>query len=426
MIINNPQKIKKAEIIVGIPSYNEANTIDFVVEQVSLGLEKYFPDKKSVIINVDNHSLDGTEQAFFEAKVNIPRIYISTEKGVKGKGRNFYNLFSIFKKLNAKVGIAVDADLRSFRAKWIKKMAEPILNGYDFITPYYIRCKTDATITNHLVYPLVYGLLGWNLRQPIGGDFAFSKKIVNYWLEEEWFSGTYDYGIDIFMSLTAFFKKAKTGQVNLGSKVHNLSNPKLGPMFFQVVEVLFKMILNNLDKVKQRTEIEKVKILGGSSLPILANANPVRGLFRKTFLDNFKHAWLLAEDIVSPSVREELEKIYQNRPQAKALRPWLWGEALKDISIKHPLTQLPRTKEEIKKLEISLDLWARIVYDFLLAYKEGCQQEEIIKGLGSFYFGRAASFFSENGTLTPEDTEKKVIRGARYFFKHRDYFLNKI
>lgn len=415
MIVSNPQKIKKAEIIVGIPSYNEANTIDFVVEQVSLGLEKYFPGKKSVIINVDNHSLDGTEQAFFEAKVNIPRIYISTEKGVKGKGRNFYNLFSIFKKLNAKVGIAIDADLRSFRAKWIKKMAEPIFEGYDFITPYYIRCKTDATITNHLVYPLVYGLLGWNLRQPIGGDFAFSKKMVNYWLEEEWFSGTYDYGIDIFMSLTAFFKKVKTGQVNLGSKIHNLSNPKLGPMFLQVVEVLFKMILNNLDKIEQRTEVEKVKILGGSSLPIMANSNPVRGLFRKTFLDNFKHAWLLAEDIVSPSVREELEKIYQNRPQGKALRPWLWGP-----------THLPRTREEIKKLEISLDLWTRIVYDFLLAYKRKGQQKEIIEALGSFYFGRAASFFSENGSLTPEDTEKKVIRGARHFFKNRNYFLDKI
>ena len=93
MIVNNPQKIKQAEIIVGIPSYNEAETIGFVVEQASKGLEKYFPGKKSVIINVDNNSPDGTKQAFFGAEASAPRIYISTAEGIKGKGYNFHNLF---------------------------------------------------------------------------------------------------------------------------------------------------------------------------------------------------------------------------------------------------------------------------------------------------------------------------------------------
>ena len=69
MITDNPKKIKQAEIIVGIPSYNEAETIGFVSEQASQGLEKYFPNKQSVIINLDNNSPDGTKQAFFEAEV---------------------------------------------------------------------------------------------------------------------------------------------------------------------------------------------------------------------------------------------------------------------------------------------------------------------------------------------------------------------
>jgi len=410
MNINNPQKIKKADIIVGIPSYNEANTIDFVVEQTSLGLEKYFPNKKAVIINVDNNSLDGTKEAFFEAEANLPRIYISTEKDIKGKGYNFHNLFLMSKKLKAKACVVVDADLRSFRAKWIKKMAAPIFDGYDFITPYYIRCKTDATITNQLVYPLVYGLLGWDIRQPIGGDFAFSGKMVDYWLKEKWSEGVYYYGIDIFMSLTALLKKVKIGQVNLGSKIHNLSNPKLGPMFFQVTEALFKIILNNLDQIKDEIKVRKVEVLGGSSLPIMANAHPIRELFEKTFLDNLKSSWPTIEKAVSQPVKNELFKIYKNRPQIKALCPWLWGEK--------PIQE--------KEYEINLDLWTKIVYDFLLAYKKSNYQSDIIKTLGCLYFGRAASFFKENGNLTPEDMEKRVIRGAKHFFKNRDYFLNKI
>ena len=37
-----PDKVKQADIIVGIPSYNEADSIGFVVEQVDKGLQKYF------------------------------------------------------------------------------------------------------------------------------------------------------------------------------------------------------------------------------------------------------------------------------------------------------------------------------------------------------------------------------------------------
>jgi hypothetical protein len=36
----NPQKIKKAELVVGIPSYNESSTVSRVVEQVDKGLQK--------------------------------------------------------------------------------------------------------------------------------------------------------------------------------------------------------------------------------------------------------------------------------------------------------------------------------------------------------------------------------------------------
>ena len=99
MKIDNPQKIEEAEIVVGIPSYNESKTIGFVVEQISSGLEKYFPNKKCVIINLDNNSKDGTRDAFFQVESNIPRIYVSTPNGLKGKG---YNGGDMYVKLNVK------------------------------------------------------------------------------------------------------------------------------------------------------------------------------------------------------------------------------------------------------------------------------------------------------------------------------------
>ena len=41
--IENPTKRTSADIVVGIPSYNEADSIYFPVEQASKGLNIYFP-----------------------------------------------------------------------------------------------------------------------------------------------------------------------------------------------------------------------------------------------------------------------------------------------------------------------------------------------------------------------------------------------
>ncbi|MCK4525598.1 MAG: glycosyltransferase, partial [Candidatus Andersenbacteria bacterium] len=91
--IINPDKIKQADLIVGIPSYNEADNIANVVKQVDRGLIKNFSKYKAMIINVDNNSSDGTKEAFLNVKTKTPKIYISTPPGVIGKGNNFYNLF---------------------------------------------------------------------------------------------------------------------------------------------------------------------------------------------------------------------------------------------------------------------------------------------------------------------------------------------
>ena len=92
-IEENPQKVQQADIIVGIPSFNEADCIPFVTEQAAIGLKTYFKDYHSVLINCDNHSEDQTGQAFLSVETDIPRIYLSTPAGVKGKGNNFRILF---------------------------------------------------------------------------------------------------------------------------------------------------------------------------------------------------------------------------------------------------------------------------------------------------------------------------------------------
>jgi glycosyltransferase involved in cell wall biosynthesis len=54
------KEIKEADLLVGIPTFNSSRTIGHVVQTVREGLAQYFPDNKSVIINCDGGSTDGT------------------------------------------------------------------------------------------------------------------------------------------------------------------------------------------------------------------------------------------------------------------------------------------------------------------------------------------------------------------------------
>ena len=241
------KELTGVEFIVGIPSYKEADSISFVVKQVDLGLQKYFSSYKTLIVNVDNHSEDDTKNVFLGTETQTPKHYISTPAGVTGKGNNFLNLFKFAQKNTEtfKGGVVVDADLRSITPEWIKHLGEPILNDFDFALPMYSRHQFDGTITNHICYPLIYGLLSRDIRQPIGGEFGFSPNLLKYWMDQVWNGSTKQYGIDIFMTMHAILGDFKVCEVGLGAKVHKASSPKLGPMFTQVVTTLFEILLAN-------------------------------------------------------------------------------------------------------------------------------------------------------------------------------------
>jgi len=391
MIIVNPQKIKKAEIVVGIPSLNEAERIGFVTRQIDLGLKKYFPDKECVIVNTDSRSTDGTEKAFFNTKGDISKIYLNLDNDIRGKGYGLHNLFSLVQQLEAKVGVTLDADLKSIEPIWIKKMVNSVLDGYDYVTPYYNRLKNDGTITNQLAYPLVRGLVGYDIRQPIGGDFAFSGKMVDYWLKQKWSEEVYHFGIDIFMTLNAIFSGFKIAQVNLGAKSHKPIQTKgLDAMFNQVSKTLFEMILESMDKIKAQREFKKIPILEGDKVIYLPNVETDPDPFEEFLKEQFDKCLKLGKNILSKSVYQGLVEIYQSGG-----------------------------------VTIDLDLWTRIVYDLLSVYQEADDKENVIKVLNCLYFGRVATFFEKISDLEPEQSENEIVKQAKYFFSKRDYFVNK-
>jgi glycosyltransferase involved in cell wall biosynthesis len=247
-IVENPENIESAEVIVGIPSYNEADNIAYPTDVASRGLLEFFPDRKAVIINVDNYSPDGTKEAFLNTPTKVPKLYISTPEGVKGKGNNFRNLFKATVELGAKAIIVVDADLRSITPSWIRYLGEPLMGRFDFVTPIYVRHKYDGTITNHIAYPLLRSLYGLRVRQPIGGDFGFSGKLARAYLTERlWNDKIANFGIDIWMTTIAIARGFNVCQAFLGApKVHKAKDPP--PPLDVSTDALFQSFRTGLEQ----------------------------------------------------------------------------------------------------------------------------------------------------------------------------------
>ena len=374
------------DLIVGIPSYNEADSIGFVTEQVDKGLKKYFPKLKTIIVNVDNNSPDNTKETFLNTKTKNKKKYITTPEGIKGKGNNFYNLFKFAQETKTKTIVVVDADLTSITPQWIKKLAEPIINKHDFVSPLYIRHKYDGTITNNVVFPLVYSLFNKYIRQPIGGEFAVSKKLIDHYMKQKWTETTRQYGIDIFMTLNALCGNFKTTQVLLGAKLHKPSAPKLGEMFIQVINTLFGIITENKKNFKKFEKMPKIEKNNTKIEPPEISINPEQ--IKKTALENF----------------EQNEKIIKTNLHQKTF-----------AKVKNAFTN--------NDINITDDLWSKILLQYLNKYETSKDKLKLIESLKPLYFGRTYTFMKQTKSMKTIEAEKLIIEQAKIFWKNKKIFL---
>ncbi|MCD6569166.1 MAG: glycosyltransferase [Deltaproteobacteria bacterium] len=399
IIVENPNHVNQAEIIVGIPSYNEADSISYPTDVASRGLLNYFSDKKSVIINVDNNSPDGTRDAFMNTPTKVPKIYISTPKGVKGKGNNFRNLFEAAVELNAKAVVVVDADLKSITPQWIQYLGEPLFAGFNYVTPIYVRHKYDGSITNHIAYPLLRTLFGLRVRQPIGGDFGFSGRLARAFLSEKlWNDRIANFGIDIWMTTVAIARRFKVCQTFLGSpKSHRAKDPAkdLGPMFTQVVMTLFDLMVDFEYFWKDTTESWPSSIFGFG----------------------------LGIDEKPPAVNVNTDTLYKSFVSGFDQ----YGKVWKKIIPQPELIELRKTKKLSKdQFYYPSDLWARILFNFAIAYRNNeLPREQAIEAMVPFYHSRILSFVNKTSHMGTKECEEYFESIVRVFEDEKYYLIKR-
>jgi glycosyltransferase involved in cell wall biosynthesis len=395
----NPEKIKKAEMVVCIPSYKEADSISYPVTQADKGLDKYFQENDSVIINCDNNSPDNTKQVFLDTPTKAPKIYLSTDPGIKGKGNNFRNLFKKVVDLGAKAVVVVDADLKSITPEWIKHLGEPLFEGFSYVAPLYVRHKYDGTITNGIAYPMTRALYGRRVRQPIGGDFGFAGELSNVYLKSRtWDQAVANFGIDIWMTTLAINQKVQVCQAFMGRpKIHRTKDPggDLGPMFRQVVGTIFAM-MKEFESFWTKVKYSRPTAIYGFGLgevemppKVDVNTDNLLQQFHMGF-DKFSHIW---KEILTADVYRKLQEI----------------KGLKEMEFNFPT-----------------DLWARLLFDTAVSYGEASvEPDEIMDSLIPLYFGRTLSFVKRTKKMSIKQAEEAIENDCETFEMTKPYLLQR-
>ena len=386
--------LRGADLVVGIPSFHNAATIGYVVQQAAEGARRFL-GVRTVVVNADGGSTDGTPEA--AASVPVPAgvaVLCTPYQGIPGKGSAVRAVLEATQILGARACVTLDADLRSVAPWWVERLAGPVLAGQaDYVTPLYLRHKYDGTITNTLAYPMTRALYGLRVRQPIGGDFGLSAAAVARLLPKPvWESDVARFGIDIWMTTTAICEGLRVAQARLGPKVHDAKDPaaSLGPMFQQVVGTLFSLLAVYPSRWRQVRGSQPTPEVGD---PVEGEPEPVHitvpSLLQR-FGEGFEAHGAMWQRVLGPDVYERLVRAREVGPAG----------------------------------ELTERVWARGVYDFAVAFhREDMDPDAVLAALVPLYFGRVAAFAHHAEALDSRGVEALVECQAEAFEEEKPRLL---
>jgi glucosylglycerate synthase len=397
--------VGEVDILVGLPTYNNAKTVGSIVQTIQSGLVRGFPRERAVIINADGGSRDGTPDLVTDVSIldgrpaaNLQALRtlhaVSTKYTNSGSGGALRTILAAAELLRAKACVVMSAESANVQPDWLTKLLRPIYrDGFDLVTPTYQRHKFEGILITNLLYPMTRALYGLRIREPYALEFGFSGSFACQFLEQNsWSDGIDGDGLDLRFTLAAITGKRRVCQTFLGEKLHiERRAADLVPALRQTVGALFTALEADFP-VWSAVDGSKDSPCNGSDQEVLMG--PLR-INRKRLRDMF------ATGVA------ELESVFQSILSAATLAE---------------LQQIARMPEE--EFHYSAELWVKTVYEFAVAYRKTViSRDHIIQALAPLFRGRAFTFLAENRTASADAVEKNIEMLCLEFERLKPYLL---
>lgn len=400
--------VGEVDLLVGLPTFNNAKTLGTVVQAIRAGLLKHFPRERAVIINVDGGSRDSTPELVKAASItDLQRpseLYtlrtlhsISTISGHgAATGPALHTIMAAAELLRAQACAVISPESINIDPAWLERLFRPVYRDrFDFVTPLYRRHKFDGLLLRNLLYPVVRALYARRIREPYPSDFAFSGRFCNYFLEQNTFdhdeSGS---GTEISMVILAIAGSFRICQSFLGTKARaHRDSAELVPAMRQSVAPLFSSLDTNFQIWSANSGAEAIPTFGPESELTTEPVRVNRKQLHQMFSSGVAELEPVLKSILSPQTLLEIQNI---------------------------------TKVAEEDFRYSHELWVKTVYEFAASYhKSVISRDHIIQAMAPLYRGKMYTFLVENRDASGEEVEANVEGLCQIFERLKPYLLDR-
>jgi glucosylglycerate synthase len=398
--------VGEVDILVGVPTHNNANTIRSIVETIQAGILTFFPRERAAIINADGGSRDGTPELVVRAAIGdaqpgskpyalrtLPSI--STQYASSpANGTALRTILAAAELLRAKACAVISPESTQLTAERLAALLKPVYaETFDLVSPTYRRHRFDGILLTNLLYPMTRALYGLKIREPYALEFAFSGRLGSQFLAQNpWHEETARAGSEVQFTLAAIAGGYRICQSFLGTKGHvERHSADLVPAMRQTVGVLFSSLEANFALWSATTGSQPIPTTGAEQEFTLEPLRINRKRLREMFLTGVTELETVFQSILSRSTLAELQRI----------------AGLEEARFRYPA-----------------GLWVKTVYEFAAAYhKSVISRDHIIQALAPLFRGRAFTFLMENRNGSAADVENNIEGLCLEFERMKPYLV---
>ena len=398
--------VGEVDILVGLPTHNNAKTVGPIVQSIQAGILRDFPRERAAIINADGGSRDGTPELVTGISIDDVRrtanLYtlrtlhsISTQyASTPASGVALRTILSAAELLRAKACVLISPESTNIKPEWLSKLLRPIYNeGFDLVTPTYRRHKFEGLLITNLLYPMIRALYGTRIREPYATEIGFSGRLGGQFLgQNNWDDGTGQTGLELRLTLAAITGGCRICQSFLGEKDHvERRAADLIPALRQTVGTLFSALEADFPVWSVVAGSQPVPSSGPASEVGLEPLRINRKRLREMFSTGVAELASVFQSILTPATLTELQTI----------------AGLDEDDLRYPA-----------------ELWVRTVYEFAVSYQKSViNRDHIIQALAPLFRGRAYTFLVENRDTSADDVEKNIESLCLEFERLKPYLL---
>jgi hypothetical protein len=401
--------VGETDLLVAVPSYNNADTIGQTVQAIEDSYQRNFVRDRVVILNVDGGSSDRTTdvvltmngrkiagQRGLTSLRTVHRVATQYAKS-PSLGMALRTILATADLLRAKSCAIVSPTTTNLDPSWIANLLRPAYRQeFEFVAPLYARSKYQGLLARNLLYPMSRAIFGQRIRELYSDEWGFSGRLATQCLNQNvWSVEAVRERPEAWMAITAISSGMKCCQSFLGPKAPPA--PGTGPSF-----------------------VEAVRQTVGSLFWCLEN-------FQGYWLDHngtspiqtFGPEHERSAEEKAPAQTQSLEQFQRD---VSNLDTVLAGILAPDTHV-----QIKRLAEiDVAKFRFSSELWVRTVYDFAISYHQSVMaRDHVVQALVPLYRGNMYSFFLEHAESSAEELEADCEALCLEFERQKPYLIER-